>query len=45
MGESHSQDSIRDPTKAVISVFILAVLQIFEDNTLVIKERKLRKSK
>ena len=45
ISESHGQDPISDFTKAVISVFILAVLQIFQDNTLVIEERKLRQSK
>ena len=45
ISKSYGQNSIRNFTKAIISVLITAVLQIFQDNTLVIEERKLRQCK
>jgi len=43
--KSYGQNSIRNLTKAIISVFIRTVFQILQDNTLVIEESKLRQSK
>lgn len=45
IGKSHCQDSIGDFADAIMSAFINAVIQIFQDNTLVIEERELRQSK
>jgi hypothetical protein len=45
VGKSHSHSSTSDSAKAIVSLFVTTVFQIFQDDTIMIQEGKLRQGK